>query len=255
MRVAAAVVVIGCLALAGCDTYPTASPDFNFTKTSLGYRNSGLLSEGRIFFWDTDTNELIDLGDHVELRTTRTVGPQKFEAKNLSGFELTGSADLTPSAKAEVSAYISRNFAFEVAGAEKEESANPLDAVLAKYAEIQPANGYFRWRVEELTSDPQRYKLVVIKDPVYATRERISVNDEAGASGSIDVPTEAIGKVKVKISRAASALCEGTRALCFVNVHVAEARLNRTVGERTLDLRTANRVSSEKLSAAFRKLI
>ncbi|MGX1098273.1 hypothetical protein [Amorphus sp. MBR-141] len=255
MRTVAAVVAVGCLVLAGCETYPTASPDFSFTKTSLGYRNSGLLSEGRIYFWDTETNELLDLGDSVELRTIGKVGPQKFEARNLAGFELVASADLAPAAKAEVSAYISSNFAFEVENAEKEESDNPLDAVLAKYRDIQPSNGYYRWRVAELTSDPRRYKLVVIKDPVYATKELISIDNNAGASGSIDVPTDAVGTVKVKISRTASALCEGARALCFVNVHVAEASLNQTAGEKTLDLRTTDRISSENLSAAFRKLI
>lgn len=252
-----AAVVAAALLLAACGV--TATPKFDYARTSLGYRNSGLLGEGRVFFWDTDQNELINLGDSVPLTVSRRVGPQDMDARNVRGFDVKVSgapnAAIARAVEADVAAYLSNESAFEVKNAEREISVDPRGGLYKTYAEIQPDDGAYRWRVRELDSNPRRYKLVVITDPVYATSESISVGGKAGGNVKISVPAIARGDVTINLSDARQASCTGQRALCFFNVFVAEGALVNVDGVQKLRLRGTDNVSRDKLTEAFRKLI
>lgn len=242
--------------LAGC---VTATPKFDYSRTSLGYRNSGLLAEGRVFFWDTEANQLIDLGDSISLRVVRAIGPQDMAARNVRGFDVTvggaPNAAVGRAVEADVTAYLEQESAFVVKNAEREISADPRGGLYDKYREIQPNDGAYRWRVRELDSNPGRYKLVVITDPVYASSESIVVGGKAGTDVSIRVPSVANGKVKISLSDVNEASCTGQRALCFFNVFVAEGELVRVDGVQKLRLRGTDNVSRAELTEAFRKLI
>ncbi|MGX1308289.1 hypothetical protein AB7M35_003047 [Amorphus suaedae] len=237
----------------------TAKPNFDFARTTLGYRNSGLFNEGRVFFWDTTTNDLIDLNDSVALRHEGSVGPQNLMASNVRGFdvEVQGiqSELLTQRVEADVRAFLANELSFEVKDAVRKTNSNARAALEGKYREIQPDNGYRRWRVRELAKNPARYKLVVITEPVYASSEVISVAGEAGGSVNASIPSLGGGKIAINLKNATAANCSGVNALCFFNVFVAEGSLVASKGEKVLAFQSAGPVSQDKLTQAFRKLI
>lgn len=261
VSIPARMAVLGVIAATAAGCSMTAQTDFDYARTTLGYRNSGLLSEGRVYFWDSGANDLTYLGDSVSLDVLNSVGPQDMTARRVRDFNVTVSgapnAAIASKVEADVKTYLGNEMAFVVKNAVRRNSADPRGKLHQKYREIQPDDGYYRWRIAKLVNAPSRYKLVVITDPVYASSETISVSGKAGGTVKLKVPSVASGDVTVDLKSSSEASCTGTNALCFFNVFVAEAGLAEEGGEKVLRLRAADvdNASRTQLTEAFRKLI
>jgi hypothetical protein len=113
--------------------------------------------------------------------------------------------------------------------------------------------------VDDLLSSPDRFKLVLAENPVYAESE--SLQFQSGGDGSISVQSPDNQKLSftVKAPREKSAKCSGKPALCFINLLILDVRLKDTLDQdgnavRTLDYRPSRGIDREKLPAALRKL-
>lgn len=250
---------IGALALSGCNLWSTqpvvsansVSVGLDFANTSLGYRNSGLYSPGRLYLWDQERNELTRIAQSVDLPEIGRTGPQTMEASRVGGFSLVTSATLPDTATAEIATRIERDLSFRIADAERVRNGRIYSAISEAYRRTidEGVDAYRAWRVEDAVTQPSRYKYVLIIEPIYATSETITLDNTASGEASFTVASEELGAISVEIPETATASCSGAQALCYFDVAVMTASLN---DNRNLDY-TPAAYSSAALSEAFRK--
>jgi hypothetical protein len=247
----------------GCDhnKATTVPVNLDYARTSLGYRNSGLLESGSLFFWDTQENELVSLYSGVPLTERKAPNTTSIEAKNIQGIEVGLEAEIPKVVSGQIKAAIRNNYVFVVNKANRATSSKRYSAISASYEELLIAgqDPYISWRVRDLVSKPKRYKLVLAVSPVYAESE--SLQFQSGGNGTISVqsPDNRKASFTVKAPKDRSAKCSGTPALCFINLWVLDVELKRTIDEnsdeqRTLHYQPSIGIDSEKLPEALRKL-
>ena len=255
--------LIACATLAsGCDTMTKTVPvNLDYARTSLGYRNSGLLRPGSLFFWDTQANELISLSSDVVLPEFKPNTKTSIEAKNIRGIEVGLQAELPSVVSGEIEAAIRNNYVFVVNNATKATSQRRYSAISKTYARLRQdgQNPYNLWRIDDLTGNRARYKIVLAESPVYADSE--SLQFLSGGDGSIKIQSPTNQKVTfaVKAPRESAAKCSGQPALCFINLFVLDVLLSTATDQngktiQKLDYRPSSGVNRELLPAALRKL-
>lgn len=250
------------LLVSGCDHNTKTVPvDLDYSRSSLGYRNSGLLRPGSLFLWDTQTNELVSLSSDVVLPEIKPDTKTSIEAKNIRGIEVGLQAELPSVVAGEIKAAIRNNYVFVVNNATKATSQRRFSAISKTYASLRQdgQNPYNLWRIDDLVGNTSRYKMVLAESPVYAESE--SLQFLSGGDGSIKIksPTNQDLTFTVKAPREDAAKCSGQPALCFINLFVLDVLLTTTTDQngqtvQKLDYRPSSGVNRELLPAALRKL-
>ncbi|MEP0944689.1 MAG: hypothetical protein ABJH63_13715 [Rhizobiaceae bacterium] len=239
----------------------TVPINLDYARTNLGYRNSGLIDAGSLYFWDMKENELVSLARDIPLTERKSSSTTSIEAKNIQGIEIGLQADIPRAVTGQIKAAIRNNYIFLVNKANKATSSKRFDAISKTYTQLRESgqDPYFVWRVSDLVSDPGRYKLVLAESPVYAESE--SLQFQSGGDGSISVQSPNNEKLSfdVKAPKERSAKCSGSPAQCFINLLVIDVRLKDSEDEsgnpvRTIDYRPSRGIDREKLPEALRKL-
>lgn len=239
----------------------TVPVNLDYARTSLGYRNSGLLRPGSLFLWDTQTNELVSLSSDVVLPEVKPNSKTSIEAKNIRGIEVGLQAELPSVVAGEIKAAIRNNYVFVVNNATRATSQKRYSAISKTYATLRQdgQDPYNLWRIDDLAGNSSRYKMVLAESPVYADSETLQFL--SGGDGSIKIKSPANQDVTftVKAPREDAAKCSGQPALCFINLFVLDVLLNTTTDQngqtvQKLGYRPSSGVDREMLPEALRKL-
>jgi hypothetical protein len=243
-------VVIGCDAPATKTT--RAVLDLDYASTSLGYRNSGALSAGRLFLWDQVDGTLVSLQSGIQLSTLQPTNPVKLEASSVQGVTVSASIGLTQEVEAEVASEVRSKVSFEVNDGVRLNSTRIYDGLSAAYRELSASgtNAYAAWRVEDATKNPERYKYVLLVDEVQASSEVLTYNNTETNRLSFRVVDAFNGEVLVESPSDSTAKCSGQKVVCYVNVSVLRAFINPNGG---LDY-SPSAFDRSQLVKAFRSL-
>ncbi len=241
-----------CVSISSCaENRVTANVDY--TKTSLGFRNSGALTAGKLYLWDTKRNELTDLRTPVELDERSKTNPATLTATSVSGFKLTGDAKVSDVALSQVALDFSRTATFEAKNAVRVDNYNIYTALSKAYKALRASgvDNYQAWHIGDIKSDHDRYKFVLTVDPVYATEETLSFNSPNSTSGKLIVSGTDVGKVEVSVPDNATATCKGQAAQCFVGLAVLDVYVK---DDGNLEYVPNGAYDRDKLSDALRGL-
>lgn len=253
------------IVLAGCagagaggpaSTPKTATVDLDYASTSLGFRNSGALAPGRLMLWDVVANDLVVLEDAIPLPVTGATAPATLQATDVQGVDVQarGGGAFASVVSGEIKAAVSRDLVLQVEQASRESNQNARGAMSAAYAarQTEGADPFGGWRVADATQHPDRYRYVLLVNPVRAAKESIGFRASSGGSLAANVVGTAQGEIAVDFSGGASGSCAQSGAdlpVCLFNVQVLQAFI-QTNGN--LDY-TPVQFSREALSGAFRK--
>lgn len=238
-------ILIGC----GGDVSTTrAVLDLDYSSTSLGYRNSGALSAGRLLLWDQTEGTLISLQSDIELSTLPPTTPVKLEASAVQGVTVSASVELTQEAEAAIASEVRRNVSFEVNDAVRLNSTKIYDGLSAAYRALAAngVNGYAAWRVEDATANSGRYKYVLLIDEIQASSESLSYENSTTTNFSFTVVDSVNGEIKIESPSNSTAKCSGQSVTCYINVSVIRAFIN---SNGNLDYSPAAFDKSELVSA------
>ncbi|WP_176085794.1 hypothetical protein [Martelella sp. HB161492] len=239
--------------LAGCSK--SAIVDLNYAQTNLGYRNSGGLAPGKIFLWDSEDNKLVDLHTIASLGSEPLAAPASYRASSVRGYSVAlggQSPGINPAVEADISGAVSRNISYTVEDAIRVNNNKIYTAMKDAYTALGE-DGYRLWHVDDLRSGP-RYKLVLLVDPVLASRETLTYDKSAVANGRFTLKTAAIGKITLTFPNTGTSSCKAAgseRAACFINAFVLDAWVKP---DKLLGFSPATDFDPSALSSAFRKL-
>jgi hypothetical protein len=220
-------------------TKNTASLDLNYARTSLGFRNSGDLSSGRLYLWDLNEENLTLIAAGIGLPERTPNQPGNREATSVSGFAIQAGADVNGQGVINISQKVEDSLSFSSTNALTIENNQLETAMSSTYSALRSqyqsdpsntANPYISWRVEDATSNQDRYKYVLLYNEVQASAEFLKFEGSIESSVSFDVPNGASGNVAVSITSTATQSCtetvEGERAVCYINAKVYNVFLN-----------------------------
>lgn len=240
--------------LVGCADAPPATRavlDLDYASTSLGFRNSGALSAGRLLLWDQREQTLVTLQSDIALSSLPPTAPVKLEASSVQGVTVSASVNLTEEAQAAIASEIRSNVAFEVEDAVRLNSTRVYDGLSKAYRDLASSgvNAYAAWRVGDATGNPDRYKYVLLVDEIRASSESLSYQNSNTSSASFTIVDSVSGEIRVEIPSNSTAKCIGENVTCYFNVSVIRAFIN---DNGNLDYSPAA-FSSSALVAALRK--
>lgn len=220
-------------ALVGCmDTPPTtrAILDLDYASTSLGFRNSGALSAGRLLLWDQQDQTLVTLQSDIALSTLPPTTPVKLEASSVQGVTVSASVKLTDEAQAAIASEVRSNVAFEVKDAVRLNSTRVYDGLSSAYRDLTASgvNAFAAWRVADATENPDRYKYVLLVDEIRASSENITYQNSSTSSASFTIVDSINGDIRVEIPSNSTAKCSGENVTCYFNASVIRAFINDT---------------------------
>ena len=243
------------LLLAGCT--PGGGPvkvtaNLDYANTSLGYRNSGVLSSGQLMFWDLQTNQLVTVPADIKLQSKRPTRRRDLEASQVRGFDFRADASLTSQDEATLRAAVQNKVKFTVKDAQRVDRRQIFTAVSTAYtdAKTRGENPFSSWRVDDATENPARFKFVLLDDEVRASSESIELIGERTASGSLIVGGGDKGGMSVSFPNSTTAKCSGDQVSCYINASVFTVFLNQSGG---LDYKPTG-FDREALAAALRDL-
>lgn len=247
--------LIGSLFLTGCMTNEPASRqatlNLDYASTSLGYRNSGALSAGQLYLWDQVDNQLVSLDPAIPLAEVGRSTPANLQAENVSGVEVSINGELSTAAKASIGHTVSTKVSFAVTDAVRVTTAQVYSAISQAYVNLGATgvDAFRAWRIADVTSNPDRYKFVLLIDPVLASNEELSINNKNSSGASFSITDKILGNVKVDIPQSTTARCSGTAVTCYLNARVMTVFINAS---GRLDYQPAA-LDRAKLSAALRR--
>ena len=217
--------------LAGCGgeiATTRAVLNLDYASTSLGYRNSGALSAGRLLLWDQSEETLISLQSGIELSTLPPTTPVKLEASSVQGVTVSTSVNLTQEAQVAIASEVRSNVSFEISDAVRLNSTNIYDGLSAAYRDLSAngVNAYAAWRVADATGNSDRYKYVLLVDEIQASLERLSYENSNTNNFSFTVIDSVNGEIKVESPFNSTAQCIGQNVTCYFNAAVIEAFIN-----------------------------
>ncbi|TPW33147.1 hypothetical protein FJU08_00855 [Martelella alba] len=239
--------------LVGCTK--SAIVDLDYVQTSLGYRNSGALAPGKIFLWDNAQNTLVDLHSMARLGAEPYAAPASYRASSVRGFSVAlggQTGGLKPSVTADISGAVSNNISYAVDDAIRVNNNRVYSAMAEAYVDMGE-DRYRLWHVDELRSGA-RYKLVLLVDPVLASKETLTFDNTAVANGHLSLKSATEGTITIKFPDASTSSCRAsgaTRAACFINAFVMDAWVKP---DTLLGFSPATGYDPTALSEAFRKL-
>ncbi|MEM6899811.1 MAG: hypothetical protein AAF583_08580 [Pseudomonadota bacterium] len=217
------------LASCGGDTATTrAVLDLDYASTSLGYRNSGALSAGRLLLWDQSEGTLITLQSGIQLNTLPPTTPVKLEASSVQGVTVSASVNLTQEAQAAIASEVRSNVSFEISDAVRLNSTNIYDGLSDAYRDLSMngVNAYAAWRVGDATGNSDRYKYVLLVDEIQASSEQLSYENSSTNSFSFTIVDSVSGEIKVEAPSNSTAQCSGQNVTCYINAAVIKAFIN-----------------------------
>ncbi len=227
----------------------TASIGLDYASTSLGFRNSGALSPGRLMLWDTAEGELVDLERGIPMAVGSTTTPTDMQARDVNGVTIAAAGgDIGRAANGQIRAAVSRDL--EIIVREVATRTALSQAYVARRNE--DADPERAWRVADATGDPARYHYVLLVDPVRASSEQVRFVTETGGSVGVNIVNTAQGDISVRVPTDTQASCaqsSGDRPICFINAEVLKVFLN---ANRNLDYEPVG-YSRAALSDALRR--
>ena len=215
--------VVAC-ALVGCTNTPSTTRavlDLDYASTSLGFRNSGALSAGRLFLWDQQEQTLVTLQSDIELSTLPPTTPVKLQASSVQGVSVSASVNLTDEAQAAIASEVRSNVAFEVADAVRLNSTHIYDSLSRAYRDLVASgvNAHAAWRVSDATGNPNRFKYVLLVDEIRASSENLSYQNSSTNSASFTIVDSVSGEIRVEIPSNSTAKCSGQNVTCYSRLH------------------------------------
>lgn len=225
--------------------------DLDYANTSLGFRNSGAFSPGRLYLWDQDENKLVVLSSDIPLSQSVPSTPSTLKATSVTGFSIEGKADVVTQFKADIEAEVKKKLNFSAENASRIDATGNMGAMTKAYRNLHESdvNAFTAWRVGDATDHPEHFKYVLLTDVVTASEESIDVSGEKSGGLGISVADEWGADIRVKIPKDVSASCSGERAVCYFDAVVYKVFLNE---KNNLDYEPVG-FSKEKLSQAFKK--
>lgn len=224
--------------------------DLDYASTSLGFRNSGALSAGRLLLWDQQERTLITLQSDIALSTLPPSAPVKLEASSVQGVTVSASVNLTDEAQAAIASEVRRNVAFEVKDAVRLNSTRVYDGLSRAYRDLVASgvNAHAAWRVDDATGNPNRFKYVLLVDEIRASSESLAYQNSITNSASFTIVDSVSGEIRVEVPSNSTAECSGENVTCYFNASVLQAFINE---RGNLDYSPAA-FSSNALVAALR---
>lgn len=235
----------------GCNSYRA---DLSFAHTTqLGYRNTGLVSAGDFWLWDTRSNELTVLEEDLQLAKLGSTRFASYRSDRVRGVSLSGNFG-TEEEKAALEASVGQRLRFEVENAVRDRYDRTYDALSDRYESGLDADEDMRgrWYVDEATARESGLYYVIVRSVVRADRAEVEIGGAEGenvATLSIQLPGD-VQPVRVDLVNAASAECSGESAPCFFDVSVIEPFFNAS---GNLDFRPARGVDRDRLAEALRR--
>ncbi|MEL6753219.1 MAG: hypothetical protein AAFO57_04270, partial [Pseudomonadota bacterium] len=202
----------------------------DYANTSLGYRNSGALSAGRLMLWDVQENDLITLAADVPVATLSPTPPVRLEATSIRGASFTASADIPETTSARISSEVRNNLSFSISDAVRINAAETYSAISRSYTTLisSGVNAFTAWRIADVTGMPDRYKFVLVTDEIRASDETVSLDSTFASGVEFAIEDTASGTVQVSIPSTTTAKCSGEEVICYVNVSVLTVFINDT---------------------------
>ncbi|MCY4288761.1 MAG: hypothetical protein OXC63_09235 [Aestuariivita sp.] len=243
-------------ALASCVEVPLTTRavlNLDYASTSLGFRNSGALSAGRLFLWDQTDQTLVNIQSDIDLPTRPATNPVTLEASSVQGVTISASVGLTDDVHAEIASEVQSNIAFKVEDVVRLNNFQVHNGLSSAYRNLQASgvNAEASWRIRDSIDDRKRFSYVLIADEITASSESVTYRDSSSDSTSLTVFDSAIGeKINVEIPSYSTAKCSGEKVTCYFNVRVFKVRINKN---GNLDYHPHGYNKTE-LVEAFRKL-
>lgn len=225
------ILLILSFALVGCNgTTPTARAvlDLDYANTSLGFRNSGALSAGRLLLWDQQEQTLVTLQSDIALATLPPTSPVNLEASSVQGVTVSASVSLTDEAQAAIASEVRNNVSFVVQDAVRLNSTRIYSGLSNAYEQLTASgvNAFAAWRVADATGSPDRFKYVLLIDEIRASSETLSYENSSTNSASFSIIDRVSGEIRVEIPSNSTAECSGENVTCYFNASVIRAFIN-----------------------------
>ena len=251
-------ILMSLLALGACggtdlpNAATRATVNLDYASTSLGYRNSGALSSGRLMLWDTAADELVTLQSDIPLGNRAPTPPVRLEATSVRGASISGSVDLPKTVNTRIATELRNNLTFSISDAVRINATGVYSGISQAYRDLidEGVNAFSAWRVADVTGQPSRYKYVLVTDEIRASDELLALDKSFSSDASFSIVDTVEGEVKVIIPASNTAKCSGAGVICYVNVSVLKVFLN---DDGNLDYSPAS-FNSEKLVKALRSL-
>lgn len=221
--------------LAACGQTPGTSQatiDLDYANTSLGFRNSGALSAGRLMLWDTSDNSLVSLATDIPLSSKAPTTSAKLEASSVKGASIKAGVKLTDKANGQIESNILNNLSFVITDAVRVDNTRVYSGISSAYTALiaEGVDPRRSWRVDDAVTSPARYKFVLLRDEVRASQETIVLDKSASGKASFTVTDEVSGDITVTIPNKTTAKCSGTQVVCYVNATVMQVYINASGG-------------------------
>ncbi|WP_148266078.1 hypothetical protein [Pseudovibrio sp. FO-BEG1] len=196
---------------------------------------------------------MTDLQADIELESGPPGPLEGRAAKQISGIELEGKADLIKIVSAEVKAAVKNNVELTLENASRVKNKNIYTAISKAYKtlELSGRDRMKAWHIDTIKSDPKRFKMVLTVHPIIANSEKITIIKDASSEASMTIHTKASGDISVKFPNNSTASCSGTGAKCLINLAVLNVYINEN---GNLDYTSARTYPGEKLASALRKI-
>jgi hypothetical protein len=214
----------GCIEadVSGAAPVARAGVILDYANTSLGFRNSGALNEGRLMLWDRQENTISDLRTDIPLTEIRATAPATLNASGVNGFALSGGAMLGGQVGLEIAAAVSNQIAIAAVDAVRVTTSDGVTAVTDAFRRSTAAgeDPQSAWQIDSALAERERYRYVLLVDPVRAGSESVAFANEQSAASSVTLIDTALGQVSVSLPHNVSASCRAAgseRATCFIN--------------------------------------
>ncbi len=240
-----------------------ATLNLNYAKTSLGFRNTGALSAGRLYLWDQNDNSLVIIASGIPLPELPPGTPGDREANDVNSFAIQTRAELTSQTSSDIAIEVRSELSFLSRNALIVENRFLESAISAVYTELkrtheknpdETPNPFVSWRVEDATGNPERFKYILLYNEVRASEEMLKFKDSVGDSVSFDIPTGDAGSISVSIAASTTQSCKeteiGERTVCYINAKAYRVFLKKN---GNLDYSPIS-VSNLALASALRNL-
>lgn len=224
----APVLLCGCF---GNDTPATRTVlDLDYASTSLGYRNSGALSAGRLLLWDQVEGSLVSLQSDIPLSTRNPTNPVRLEATAVQGVSVSASVNLTEEARTAIASEVRRNVSFVVEDAIRLNSSDVYSGLSDAYRRLNArgVNAFAAWRVEDATGNPNRFRYVLLVDEIQASSESLTYDGGTTSSISFTIVDSVNGEIRIESPSNVTATCSGQSATCYVNARVLRPFINES---------------------------
>lgn len=214
------------LLMGGCQSQ-VITPSFEYAATSLGVYNSGLLTVGQLFVWDTNGGTLTRL-DEVPFpdRPTTLTGPTSLMATQVSSLRFGGGISAVVQANA--AAAIENNVAIRVENGTREEYRNTIGLIAQEIVRRKSAGEDVgtAWLLDRAVGPGSGLRYVIVSGLVRSDRAELALSNVRSGELKLQIADGRGGNAVIDLSRSSLSSCVGAGSPCFVSFVVLDPFIN-----------------------------